>query len=484
MVIFREQKKHTKDTGQGNLWREALSLAQEHAGDRGLGECFNKSEEVEGIFENSDEIKVGFAVDIGTTTVVITALDLKEKKVIGTISQTNEQTKLGADVMMRIMHCMSGRQEKLHQFIVQQVEKMAEQLLEKAKEDKEKILMEQCCFFIVGNTTMCHLFLDKSVEGLAGYPFRAAYQGNYQCIGKEIGMELFSPSKICVLSGVAAHVGSDALAVIGAEGLYQKDKVQLAVDLGTNAEIILNRKGKISVCSTAAGPAFEGKGIACGMSAKGGAITEVKIAANNGNIILGVIEGAGARGICSSGLVDLLAQLRKCRILLKDGYLLGQSEAAARGIPIELCKRLVLRKDQHAFLLCEEGENTKEVYLLQSDIRNLQLAKAAIQAGILSILAETELSIGDIDEFIVAGVLGSCVRTASGVSIGLFPAAVTERLKFAGNAAGKGAALGMIDPSFSKRMEMLAQEISHIEIAQMADFQGRLMGAMDLKQWL
>lgn len=482
MVIFREQKKHTKDTGQGNLWEEALTLAEECAKDRGLGERFNKSEETENVFENSDEIAVGFAVDIGTTTVVITALDLKGKKVMGTISQTNEQTKLGADVMMRIMHCMSGRQEKLHQFIVQQVEDMAQQLLE--KEGREEILMEQCCFFIVGNTTMCHLFLDKSVEGLAGYPFQAAYQGNYQCIGKEIGMEHFALSKICVLSGIAAHVGSDALAVIGAEGLNRKDKVQLAVDLGTNAEIILNQRGKISVCSTAAGPAFEGKGIACGMPAKGGAITEVKIAANNGNIILGVIEGAGARGICSSGLVDLLAQLRKCRILLEDGYLLEQSEAAERGIHPELCKRLVLRKEQHAFLLCEDGEDTKEVYLLQSDIRNLQLAKAAIQAGILSILAETELSIEDIDEFVVAGVLGSSVRMASAISIGLFPAAVTERLEFAGNAAGKGAAFGMIDSSFSKRMETLAQEISHIEIAQIADFQQRLMRAMDLQQWL
>ena len=188
---------------------------------------------------------------------------------------------------------------------------------------------------------------------------------------------ILCPGKNLCLVGVAAHVGADALAVIGAERLYQKDRVQLAVDLGTNAEIILNQKGKLRVCSTAAGPAFEGKGISCGMAAKAGAVAEVKIAAGNGNIILGVLEGEEPAGICSSGLVDLLAQLRRCKLLLKDGYLLGCSEAEGAGIPKQLCSRLVTRKEQNAFLLCGAEEGKREIYLLQSDIRNLQLGVSA-----------------------------------------------------------------------------------------------------------
>jgi len=456
MVIFREQKKYEKNTADETLWSAV---------------------------RNSRTVfKMGFAVDIGTTTIVVTAINPEQKKILGTLSHTNEQTKLGADVMMRIMHCMSGRRETLHNLVIKQVEEMAVQLWE--NENPKKVQGEQCYFFVVGNTTMCHLFLDKSVEGLAGYPFVPAYQGNYCCMGKKIGMEVFSEAEICVLSGITAHVGADALSVIGAEKLYQKDKVQLAVDLGTNAEIVLNQKGKISVCSTAAGPAFEGRGVSCGMAAKDGAIAEVRIASGNGNIILGVLEGKEPIGICSSGLVDLLAQLKRCKLLLKDGYLLRRSEAEKAGLPGELCNHLAVRKEQNAFLLCGEKEGKKEIYLLQSDIRSLQLAKAAIQAGIISILAAAQISLKEVDEFVVAGVLGSCVRQASAIGIGLFPEAVSEKIIFAGNAAGKGAVLGVLDTDFSEKLERLAQKISHIEIAQERGFQDCLMNAMDIQRWL
>ena len=151
MVIFREQKKYEKNTADETLWSAV-----------GSGRTM---------------VGMGFAVDIGTTTVVVTAIDLEQKKILGTMSCTNEQTKLGADVMMRIMHCMSGRGEILHNLVVRQVEEMAMQLCRNGK--PEDVQGKRCYFFVVGNTTMCHLFLDKSVEGLAGYPFSPAYQGNY-----------------------------------------------------------------------------------------------------------------------------------------------------------------------------------------------------------------------------------------------------------------------------------------------------------------
>ena len=456
MVIFREQKKFTKDTGDKIFGKLGTPIGS--------------------------AVKKGFAVDIGTTTVVVTALDLEKKEILGTVSQANEQTRLGADVMMRIMHCMSGRGEVLHQLIVRQVEEMAGQFLEKGCQ--EELAAGQCFFFVVGNTAMSHLFLNKSAEGLAGYPFHPAYQGNYWCTGKEIGMERFGEAGICVLSGIAAHVGGDALAVIGAEQLYGKEKIQLAVDLGTNAEIILNCRGNIMACSTAAGPAFEGKGISCGMAAKSGAVSEVKIAAGNGNIILGVLEGGKAAGLCSSGLIDLLAQLRGCGLLLKDGYLLGQAEAEAAGITAELCRRLVTCNGQNAFLLCGEKEGAKEICLQQSDIRSLQLAKAAIQAGIISILEAAGLTLKEIDEFIVAGVLGSCMKQKSAIDIGLFPESASTCIHLVGNAAGKGAVIGVLDSSFASSMEKLAKEVLHIEIAQEKGFQERLMKAMDIQRWL
>lgn len=460
MVILREQKRHTKGMNAKKLWKDTDTCLKEEK-----------------------EEAVGFAVDIGTTTIALTAVALKQREIIGELSETNEQTRLGADVMMRIMHSLSGKQEKLHRMVVDQIEQMA-----------KRVLMEhgliagfkssQVYFSIVGNTTMCHLFLNRSVEGLAGYPFKADYRGNYQCTGKEIGMEFFEDAHISVLSGIAAHVGSDALAVIGAEKLFRKDMVQLAVDLGTNAEIILNQRGKLWVCSTAAGPAFEGKGIQCGMSAKAGAVNGMKVSSANGNIILEYIKGETPKGICGSGLVDAIAELRKCKVLQSDGYLLTEEEARGQRIHPELCSRLTKKNGQNAFLFYKDEKSGKEIYLQQGDIRGVQLAKGAIQAGILSLLSESQTKLSEIDEMVVAGVLGSCIRSANAVGIGLLPGIKTERLHFAGNAAGRGAVCALIDAQFLMRMEQLAKEIYHIELAETGDFQSLLMQAMNLQSWM
>lgn len=428
------------------------------------------------------QYKIGFAVDIGTTTIAMYAVSFLEGKVIGELSQTNEQTKLGADVMMRIMHAVSGKAEKLHQMVICQVEEMANELL--SKSDKQyQVESEEICFSIVGNTTMCHLFLNKEVEGLAGYPFRAAYTGGYSCLGSDIGMKKFFSAKIDVLSGIAAHVGSDAMAVIGEEYVFDPEKIQLAVDLGTNAEIMLNKKGNVSVCSTAAGPAFEGKGVSCGMAAKKGAVNGIRIAANNGNIILEILESQKPSGICGSGLIDAIAQLRKCRILNQEGYLLSKEEALLAGIHQEICKQIVTRENQRAFLFYSGADNPKEVYITQGDIRNIQLAKGAIQAGIQSLLRANEMTLEQVDEVIVAGVLGSCLRSGNAAAIGLLPAVSEEKMRFAGNAAGKGAVLALIDDNFATDMERLAENIWHLELAQEKDFQSYLMNAMDFCAW-
>ena len=224
MVILREQRKHAKYADAGRIQEESITCCGENSA------------------------LIGFAADIGTTTIALTAVDLRSGNIIGSLSEMNEQTKLGADVMS---------------------EGMAKRILaEKAM--GIDVGRSRFIFSVVGNTVMCHLFLDQDVAGLAGYPFRPAYTGNYHCCGKDIGMDFFSCAEVYVLSGIAAHVGSDALAVIGAEGLYGKDKIQLAIDLGTNAEIILNQRGTVKVCSTAAGPAFEGKAFSVGCQRRKG----------------------------------------------------------------------------------------------------------------------------------------------------------------------------------------------------------------------
>lgn len=441
--------------------------------------------EIDGIadFETSylksPQVDIGIAVDIGTTTIAMAAVDFEKRKVIGQLSEINEQTRLGADVMMRIMHAKRGMADKLHQMAVCQIERMAEQILSACQKETED---KRVCFSVVGNTTMCHLFLNQNVEGLAGYPFEPAYRGNYRCTGREVGMERFGESEVYVLSGIASHIGSDALAVIGAVKLWQKDAVQLAVDLGTNAEIILNNRGKISVCSAAAGPALEGRGIRYGMPAAPGVITGIKFLRGNGNRIIEYIPGDEIKGICGSGLVELLAELRRCKLLQEDGYLLSKEEAEKRGIQKAFCEQLVIREEEHAFLLYSDSSGEKEIYLLQSDIRSVQLAKGAIQTGILALLETAGLELKKVDEVYVSGVLGSCVNPKSAIRIGMLPDAMAA-VYFVGNAAGKGAAAILTQENFFEEMEKLAQKISHIELANLPKFQSLFLEAMELKKW-
>lgn len=420
---------------------------------------------------------IGFAVDLGTTTIAMTGILLCDGSSLGECSKVNVQTQLGSDVMMRIMHAIRGKEKELQQMVVQQIEAMAENILQEAgREDEQNII-----FTIVGNTTMSHLFLGKDVNGLAGAPFLGDYQGNYQCKGREVGMKRFSNASILVLSNIQAHVGGDALAVIGALDLGKEKKRQIAIDLGTNAEIILNDQGKLAVCSTAAGPAFEGKGVRCGMAAKAGAINGVRIATQNGNMILEVLESDIPKGICGTGLVDLLAQLRKSHVLKEDGYLLSKEEALSRGISEQIAKQLATRDQENIFMLTRQGQ--KEIYLSQSDIRNLQLAKGAIQAGVRTLLQTCNLSLAQMDEIVITGVLGSCMKVSNALEIGLFPDIEKEKLHFVKNAAGTGAIRLLLAPEVAKEWEQKAKEIHHVELAKIDSFQNTLFTSMTFQKW-
>lgn len=423
------------------------------------------------------ERRTGIAVDIGTTTVVLYLADLRTGKVIGRKTEENVQTALGADVMMRIMHAVQGKQDFLHQQIVSQIERMAASCMEECGEKDSEI-----CIVVAGNTTMCHLFLNKDVSGLAGAPFQSAYSGSYLCNGLEIGMKRFKEAKIQVLPGIASHVGSDALAGFYAQGENYADKAGLYLDLGTNAEIIGYCPGKMCCCSAAAGPALEGKGIARGKKAMPGVVTGIRMASNTGNIILEYIRGGLPRGISGSGLLDALECLRKVGVLDSHGYLYSQEEAEKQGVHSEFSRRLQSVGEERGFCLWEGTEEVPSLMLLQSDIRNLQLAKGAIFAGIKSILEEMKTDMAQLEEVIVAGALGSHIREETALRIGLFPVEARGKLRFVGNAAGKGALLALCDEEKIYQMENLANRIEHLELADSKNFSSALMEGMELAE--
>lgn len=421
----------------------------------------------------------GLAVDIGTTTVVMGLYDLGSGERLAGLQEKNRQTLLGADVMMRLMHCQRGSRQQLEQRIREQLQDMAEQIC------NSFCTLEQVkTLTVVGNTTMCHIFLGQDVSGLAGSPFRPAYRGIYRCKGGDIGLQRMKCTDVIVPAGIDAHVGADAVSMICALQLQDTEDTVLAVDIGTNAEIALSCHGEISVCSAPAGPAFEGAQISQGMRGEPGAIAGMHIAGQSGNILLEVIPDDRkniypVKGICGSGLIDSIASLRQSDILQPDGYLLCDREEADRlGIPGYLRERIT----EEGFLVYLDPGG-QHVCLTQKDIRQFQLAKAAVQAGIRMLLEQKGLTLEQVDRLYIAGVFGGHISKKSAVLTGLFPDIAREKIVIAGNAAGDGAAKALLSEAFLQQTEQVGSEAVHIELAQQEAFQQEFLASMELIPW-
>lgn len=439
----------------------------------------------------------GAAMDIGTTTIAASLFSLDNKKYCGNITETNLQTKYGADVMMRIMNANMGKARLLHNIITSQAEDILERLSNGICTRDKVIKMS-----VTGNTTMCHLFLDKDLSGMAGAPFKTAYSGSASIKGNRNGFKKFPDIDIYVMPGIAAHTGADAVSVLCSQKLYQPDKVQLAVDIGTNAEIILNNKGNIYACSAAAGPAFEGKGVQCGIRAGNGAINGIKINKLAGNIVLYVINSNNStrhnfpqdvpipKGICGSGLVDAIAELLKTGVLKTDGYLMDKEEALKNGITAEIAGRLCTNSEGNYFVFYGEKDllnnhhyngRHQDIVITQKDIRNIQLAKAAIQAATEVLLETAGITLNKVDEVKIAGVFGRFIHPKQAVLIGLYPD--TDNIEFIGNAAGNGAAQALLDQNSRELALKYSKKIKHIELANEKSFQDKFLNAMELKKW-
>lgn len=441
----------------------------------------------------------GIAMDIGTTTIAASLFSLYNKRYCGNITETNRQAKYGADVMMRIMNSNMGKASLLHNIIITQAEDIIERLSNGICTSDKVIEMA-----VTGNTTMCHLFLGKDLSGMAGTPFKTAYTGSASLKGSENGFKRFPDINIYVMPGIAAHTGADAVSVICSQKLYQADKIQLAVDIGTNAEIILNNRGNIYACSAAAGPAFEGKGVKCGIRAGNGAVNGIKINKLAGNIVLDVINTSSngsnnrqnsqdtpiPRGICGPGLVDAIAELLKAGLLKTDGYLIDKEEALKNRVNPSIAERLHKNSEGNYFVFYGKNDlynsqqcdgMQKDIIITQKDIRNIQLAKAAIRAAAEVLFETAGITLYDVDEVKIAGVFGKFIHPKQAVLIGLYPC--TDNIEFIGNAAGNGAAQALFDQNSRELALKYSIETKHIELANEKSFQDKFLNAMELKKW-
>lgn len=405
----------------------------------------------------------GMAFDIGTTTVVGSLWDMTERIMIDAEAETNPQSTYGADVISRIQYCMEAEEhvEALHDMVIQCCNEMISRLAQRNQIAKEQIYGAS----VSGNTTMSHIFWGISPRSMAKIPFAPVFCESLQTDAGSLGIDINPRGKIHLLPNIAGHVGSDITGVMIATGLEELSGNTIAIDVGTNGEILVASEGRILACSTAAGPAFEGACIRDGMRAAPGAIEKVMIGKE---VKLQVIGGGQAVGICGSGLIDGVAELIKAKVISKNGNLLEKTQAEARGLPEFILERLVGTGRETAFVLAE-GE--RQIAITQADIREVQLAKGAILGGMLTLMKKLCISQGGIDRVLVAGAFGSYIKKESAIGIGLLPDIEEEKVCSIGNGAGIGAAMALLSGEVCRRAEEEVKKIEHVELAKDPDFQ-------------
>lgn len=416
----------------------------------------------------------GVAFDIGTTTMVCSLFDYQAQKVLATLSATNPQRKHGGDVISRITFANEepGNLELLQKEVIGGLNELLEQACKQAGVNPQHIYYAT----VVGNTCMNHLFLGLNPQRLALAPYVPVIQRPVEVKAEELGLAINSAGFVYALPNIAGFVGADTVGVILSTRLYEATEPILAIDLGTNGEIVLNSGEKMIACSTAAGPAFEGAQITFGMRAAQGAIESVEL---DGSYRAKVIGGGPIKGICGSGLIDVVAKLVKIGVIDERGRINGPENLPAEAAFLK--DRLISNGASYDFVLAKEDESAdgQLVLLTQKDIRELQLAKGAILAGVKILLKEAGLKVEDLSQVYLAGAFGSYVDVESALGIGLLPNIPAQRVRSVGNAAGLGSLMALASEEEREKAAELARQVEYIELSTRLDFQDEFMAALN-----
>ncbi len=413
----------------------------------------------------------GMAFDIGTTTVVGSLLDLRTGRELAVSAAGNLQAVHGADVSARIQFTQTVPKgiEEMQKKVIQTLNSIIAALLQEANVSPESVYG----LSVAGNTCMQHLLLAIDPSPLGRSPYVPVFQSPLVVEAGELGLKVNPRARVLVLPNIAGFVGADTVAVMVAAGLDLVQEPIVAVDIGTNGEIVAARDGKLWACSTAAGPAFEGAQITCGMGGTKGAIEGVDLI--DGELKLQIIDGGPAKGICGSGLIDIIALLLQVGIIDETGRMLPPDELPDE-VPTDLRRRVVEGERGVEFILTRKQESP--VVLTQGDVRELQLAKGAIYAGIKILMKEAQLTPQDISRVILAGAFGNYVRKESAIAIGLLPLAEKDKIVSVGNAARMGARMALLSQEVRGRAVRAAAATRYVELSGRLDFQMEFAEAM------
>ena len=429
--------------------------------------------------DTSDRV-YGLAFDIGTTTVVGMLIDLNSGAPVAVRSTLNGQAVQGADVISRISYTMLNEDglSELNEVILRTLNSLISQLLEEGRVAPHEVYE----VVTAGNATMQHLLLGIDPEAIGLEPFIPAVEDMVQASAQEVGLEILPQAQVHCLPYLGAYVGADLVAGLLATGLAQNEGVRLLVDVGTNGEIILGSAARTVATAAPAGPAFEGAQIQDGMRASEGAIEAVTITRTG--IDLQVIGDVPPIGLCGSGLLDAVAQLRLSGLMLPSGRFVKANEAPEMVAP-ELARRIITDEEgRRSFVLAwpEESGGDKAIVLTQRDVRELQFAKGSIAGGIDVVMQELGIEDEDLVEIFLAGSFGSYINPQSARIIGLVPPVPVERIKAVGNAAGEGAKIALL--SFRERMvaRSLPEIVEYHELSGRGDFNDSFLAVLQFPE--
>ena len=413
--------------------------------------------------------RLGLAIDLGTTKIAGYLVDLTDGRTLAAKGTMNPQISCGEDIISRTNRVVKSPDGgvQLQKLAVDAVNELCADLCAEVGAEPEEILEA----VVVGNTAIHHLFLRLPVKQLAVSPFVPAVSRALEVKAGELGLSIAPGAYVYLLPNIAGFVGADHVSMLLATDAWQAKETTVALDIGTNTEVSLIYKGKIATTSCASGPAFEGGHIKYGMRAATGAIERLRI--DGDRIYYQTIDGAAPVGICGSGILDALAQLHVAKIINEGGRIIDNRP------------RVRTYKGQREFILVskEERKGKPAITITQHDVRELQLAKAAIRTGIQILLETSGCAEDDIKQVIIAGAFGTYIDISSAVAIGMLPPLPLNHFRQVGNAAGMGAKLALISLKSRAKAQTVASRVSYIELASSPSFQPTFMQASYLGRY-
>ena len=448
------------------------------AGDWKVTVAVHGSSQIIAVWPGFRDRVYGMAVDVGSTTIAAHLCDLSSGEVVAVAGAMNPQIRFGEDLMSRVSYSMMnpGGAAQMTEVVRAAVSELARDVAAGAGIAVEDILEAT----LVGNPIMHHLVLGLDPVELGGAPFALALDQAITVTAASIGVALHPNARIYVLPCIAGHVGADAAGVILAERPDQTDRMTLLVDVGTNAEIVLGNRERLVACSSPTGPAFEGAQISCGQRAAPGAIERVRIDPatleprfkiigsdlwSDDPAFAGETARTGITGVCGSGIIEVIAEMFLAGILDVDGVIDGS--LAARSERVVASGRTFAYVLQRAPMLLQ---------ITQNDVRAIQLAKAALHAGILLLMER--LGVDHVDRIRLAGAFGSHIDVKYATVLGMIPDCDLANVGSAGNAAGTGARIALLDATSRPVIEALVRQVEKIETALEPRFQAHFVEAM------